>query len=97
MQPTDWRRLMDRPRLAPEHVAWLRQIAECSEYGRRSYEELIADADPAADMAYSAAAEGARTYEIKLEPTGGPFQSSLYGKASEVVPAWVDRLLAGQP
>jgi NAD-dependent deacetylase len=52
---------------------------------------------PAADMAYSAAAEGARTYEINLEPTGGPFQSGLYGKASEVVPAWVDRLLAGQP
>ena len=52
MQPTDWRRLMARPRLAPEHEAWLRQIAECSEYGRMSYEELIADADPAADMAY---------------------------------------------
>lgn len=51
---------------------------------------------PAADMADIAQSRGARTYEINLEGTGGPFQSGLYGKASKVVPEWVDRLLAGQ-
>lgn len=51
---------------------------------------------PAADMADIAQSRGARTYEINLERTGGPFQSGLYGKASGVVPEWVDRLLAGQ-
>lgn len=51
---------------------------------------------PAADMAGIARDWGAKVYEINLEPTGGPFHSGLYGKASEVVPAWVERLLAGR-
>lgn len=48
---------------------------------------------PAADLADVARQCGAQTYEINLEATGGPFQSGLYGKASEVVPEWVERLL----
>lgn len=48
---------------------------------------------PAADLADIARDRGAQTYEINLEPTGGPFHSGLYGKASEVVPLWVERLL----
>lgn len=50
MSVADWRRLMARPRLAPEHVEWLRSIAECSEYGMKAYEELIQEADQGADL-----------------------------------------------
>lgn len=49
---------------------------------------------PAADMVDIAYGRGARTYEINLEPTGGRFHSGIYGKASEVVPIWAERLLA---
>lgn len=51
---------------------------------------------PAADLAEVAAGRGAKTYEINLERTGGSFNSGLYGKASEVVPDWVSRLLSHQ-
>lgn len=48
---------------------------------------------PAAELANIAARNGAHTCEINLEPTGGAFQTGLYGKASEIVPEWVERML----
>jgi NAD-dependent deacetylase len=48
---------------------------------------------PAADLADVARQFGAQTCEINLEPTDGPFQSGVYGKASEIVPEWVRKML----
>lgn len=41
---------------------------------------------------------GARTVELNLEPSllASAFQEACYGRASEVVPAWVARMLAEQ-
>ena len=50
---------------------------------------------PAAGLVEIAAEKGARCYEINLAPTGGTFHQGIYGKAGEVVPVWVDRLLQG--
>jgi len=52
---------------------------------------------PAAGFAAEARANGARTVELNLEPseTKEHFSESLYGPATEIVPAYVDRLLGG--
>jgi NAD-dependent deacetylase len=41
----------------------------------------------------------ARTVELNLEPSTGAtlFGEALYGPATDVVPAFVDQLLAGRP
>ena len=39
---------------------------------------------------------GAKTYELNIEPTGGPFISGIYGPVSETLPEWVDRLIGAQ-
>jgi len=43
-----------------------------------------------------ARAVGAHTVELNLEPSAGisMFAEAIHGKATEVVPAYVDRLLA---
>lgn len=51
---------------------------------------------PAADLADIAMGRGAKTYELNIEPTGGPFISGIYGPASETLPEWVDRLIGAQ-
>ncbi|WP_316015417.1 Sir2 family NAD-dependent protein deacetylase [Roseobacter sp. HKCCA0434] len=48
---------------------------------------------PAAGFAQEAAAHGAETLEISLEPSGGTFDEVIVGKASEAVPDWVRALL----
>lgn len=49
---------------------------------------------PAAGFAAAARAAGARTLELNLEPTGGAFDDARYGPATEIVPAFVDEMLA---
>lgn len=51
---------------------------------------------PAAGFAAEAARAGARTLELNLEPSGGFFEESRAGKASEIVPAWVEEALGGE-
>jgi NAD-dependent deacetylase len=52
---------------------------------------------PAAGFVAEAQAAGAHTVELNLEPSAGisMFAEAIHGKATEVVPAYVDRLLAG--
>ena len=51
---------------------------------------------PAADFALMARARGARTAELNLEATvlTRAFDEARHGPATEVVPAWVDEVLA---
>ncbi len=51
---------------------------------------------PAAGFAAAARAAGARTIELNLEPSENAalFDTAHHGKASDVVPAWVDTLLS---
>ncbi|MFA5949557.1 MAG: NAD-dependent deacylase [Hyphomicrobium sp.] len=52
---------------------------------------------PAAGFVAEARANGARTLELNLEPSQGRshFHEAIYGPATAVVPAYVDRLLSG--
>jgi NAD-dependent deacetylase len=51
---------------------------------------------PAAGYVALASACGARTVELNLEPSDAavPFDESRAGRATEIVPAWVDEMLA---
>ncbi|ORC93598.1 NAD-dependent deacetylase [Trypanosoma theileri] len=50
---------------------------------------------PAAGFALQAKANGAKTLELNLEPgeNYSNFDESVYGKASEIVPTWVEKML----
>jgi NAD-dependent deacetylase len=52
---------------------------------------------PAAGYVQTARYHGAQTLELNLEPSHGSvmFHSSRMGRASDLVPAWVDEMLAG--
>ena len=52
---------------------------------------------PAAGFVEVAATAGAQTLELNLEPseTVSAFTSARLGKASEIVPVWVDQILSG--
>ena len=52
---------------------------------------------PAAGFVAEARAAGAHTVELNLEPSDGAsrFAEALYGPATEIVPAYVERLLRG--
>jgi NAD-dependent deacetylase len=52
---------------------------------------------PAAGLVRLAHSTGARTLELNLEPSKGvsEFDEAIHGRASEVVPAFVERLLSG--
>lgn len=52
---------------------------------------------PAAGFVAAAKEFGARTVELNLEPSSGAslFDDAIYGPATEVVPAYVERLLIG--
>jgi NAD-dependent deacetylase len=53
---------------------------------------------PAAGFAAEARMAGARTLELNLEATGGPFDEVRAGPASRIVPAWVDEIMGpGMP
>ena len=53
---------------------------------------------PAAGYVALAAAFGARTVELNLVPSDGivPFDEVRAGPATEIVPAWVDEILAAR-
>lgn len=53
---------------------------------------------PAAGFVRNARDLGARTLELNLEPSQGSawFEEARYGPATEVVPAWVEEVLAGR-
>ena len=53
---------------------------------------------PAAGFVQHAAVHGARTLELNLAPSEGTsfFHESRQGRAGDLVPAWVDDLLAGR-
>lgn len=51
---------------------------------------------PAAGLGGIARRNSARLLEINLKRTGKPFRVGFYGPATEMVPKWVDELLAGQ-
>ncbi len=50
---------------------------------------------PAAGFVREARGQGIKTMELNLEPSQGShfFDEARYGKASEIVPAWVDEIL----
>ncbi len=52
---------------------------------------------PAAGFVAAARKGGAHTVELNLEPSNGAvlFTEAIYGPATEVVPAYVERLLRG--
>jgi NAD-dependent deacetylase len=52
---------------------------------------------PAAGFVEEARLAGARRLELNLEPSEGAsrFTEASYGKATEIVPAYVDKLLGG--
>ena len=52
---------------------------------------------PAAGFVAEASSSGARTVELNLEPSEGIslFDEAVHGRATEVVPAYVEQLLAG--
>lgn len=52
---------------------------------------------PAAGFVQRARRAGAQTVELNLEPSEGIsfFDEAHHGKATEIVPAWVDRLVSG--
>jgi NAD-dependent deacetylase len=76
-------------------------------YGMERIEAALMDADlfvsigtsgavyPAAGFVQTARYRGAQTLEINLEPSAGTafFWESRFGRAGELVPAWVDALL----
>ena len=53
---------------------------------------------PAAGFVEEARHAGARTIELNLEPSEGfsLFSEAVHGRATEVVPAFVERLLSGR-
>jgi len=52
---------------------------------------------PAAGFHELAKQHGARTVELNLETTGSRFDQHIYGRASDVVPGFVERLLGLNP
>ena len=54
---------------------------------------------PAAGFVMEARAAGAHSVELNLEPSEGAslFAEAIYGPATEVVPAFVERLLSSRP
>ncbi|MGB3473102.1 MAG: NAD-dependent deacylase [Erythrobacter sp.] len=91
------------PSLRPD-VVWFGEMP----YQMRRIEEALSRCDlfvsigtsgavyPAAGFVAQAKGYGARTVELNLEPSEGSamFHEARYGKAGELVPAWVDEVLS---
>jgi len=90
---------------ARPHVVWFGEMPLYME----EIEDALSDADlfvsigtsgsvyPAAGFVSEARAMGIATCEINLEPSANAyvFDEKVYGPATEVVPAWVERVLKG--
>ena len=85
-------------------VVWFGEIPRDMEriYAELAYCDLFAAIGtsghvyPAAQFVAEAAGAGAHTVELNLEPslTNAFFAEHHHGPATEIVPAWVDRLLS---
>ncbi|GET92272.1 NAD dependent deacetylase, putative [Leishmania tarentolae] len=87
------------------HIVWFGEVPLCME----EIEPLLRMTDlfvsigtsgnvyPAAGFVKEAQLYGATTLELNLQEGANSllFQESIYGKASDIVPAWVDRVLKG--
>ncbi len=87
-------------------VVWFGEMP----YHMEEIEELLKNADmfvsigtsgtvyPAAGFVRVARAAGAETVELNLEPSDGThiFRKALHGPATEIVPRWVEAMLAGK-
>ncbi|KAH9577479.1 Sirtuin family [Trypanosoma melophagium] len=85
------------------HIVWFGEMPLCMD----AITEVLEQTDlfvaigtsgnvyPAAGFALQAKANGAKTLELNLEPgeNYSNFDECVYGKASEVVPAWVEKVL----
>lgn len=49
---------------------------------------------PAASFVEEASLAGAHTAELNLEPSGGSFREAIHGRATEIVPAYVEKLVS---
>ena len=92
-------------RLRPD-VVWFGEMP----YRMEEIAELLGAADlfvsigtsgnvyPAAGFVAEARADGAHTVELNLEPSEGAslFAEAIHGPATQVVPAYVERLLGGR-
>jgi len=92
-------------RMLRPDVVWFGELP----YDLDRIENAVVDADvfvsigtsgavyPAAGYVALAAAYGARTVELNLEPSDAavPFDQSRAGRATDIVPAWVDEVLSG--
>lgn len=93
-----------RSMLRPD-VVWFGEIPyEMDEIHQRLYDaDLFVSIGtsgvvyPAAGFLHLASAAGARTLELNLEPSAASsdFDDSRHGRASQLVPAWVDEVLRG--
>ena len=72
-----------------------RFVALASELGH--HPEALAVAWVASHPAVTAPLLGARTLELNMEETSPDFDVSRTGPASEIVPAWVEEMLAQEP
>ncbi|KAG5467854.1 hypothetical protein LSCM4_00940 [Leishmania orientalis] len=85
------------------HIVWFGEIPLCMD----EVEAILSETDifvsigtsgnvyPAAGFVQRAHLHGARTVELNLQEGSNSvlFQESIYGKAGDVVPAWVDQVL----
>ncbi|MEM6587248.1 MAG: NAD-dependent deacylase [Pseudomonadota bacterium] len=106
MSPNDPCPTCAAPATRPD-VVWFGEFP----YHPERTEEALAEADlfasigtsgqvyPAAAFGQMARAMGAHTVELNLEPSAASrdFHDCRLGKASEIVPLWVDELLKGAP
>ena len=86
------------------HIVWFGEVP----FYMQAISEALADCDlfisigtsgnvyPAAGFVQIAATSGARTIEINLEKSNvaSLFDQAIYGKAGDVLPAWVDEFLS---
>ncbi len=92
-------------RMRPD-IVWFGEMP----YGMDEIDAALMDADlfvsigtsgavyPAAGFVQTARYCGAETLELNLEPSGGSgfFHNSRFGRAGELVPAWVEEMLRGR-
>jgi NAD-dependent deacetylase len=102
MQVTDPCPSCGQPKTRPD-IVWFGEIP----YHMDMIQDAIEDSDlfvsigtsgtvyPAAGFGHMARQLGIKTLELNLQASNAPFDEQREGKASEIVPAWVDEVLRG--
>lgn len=93
----------DRTKTLRPHIVWFEEMPLYMEEIQKALKRCTlfvsigtsGNVYPAAGFASAAKRAGARLVELNLEPSQGAsiFHESRYGKATEVVPAWVEAVL----